>query len=445
MVFDYTSYQANIANPVYFPDYFLPHFNHLFIDINQYNNLQNQHNRTNFNYRNAFIALRKRTGNNYFNSVYPAQVSALNFSYGSYPPYKFLLPDVLSNDWAAIVDFRSNYKRDHALHQPLTAYIVHELLGGGIVAASFLIGNKRLLEACVDQILNDNYKTHYIKEYLIKLGVSPNDPLFTDNAQSRTFWNLLFYEAAMVAAIFHDTGYPYQYISGLNNNLNISSFSPNNMASDAEFVIKNFKDRLVLYPFNGYKHLSNDIPCNWHENLIRIVSKSLSKTHGFPGALGFLFLQDTVRKYPTPYSLPFHQFGIDWAALGIMMHDLGKIYRPTEGGLPENRQLRVEFDRDPISSIITLADTIEDFRRPTVNMAPNIDGSVFSYNYACTQTDVSFRNGILDIVYTYPDPVVRRVKNDILVNEEYNLFNPADGYLDLSCLGIHTVNMIAVP
>ncbi|MBI9068753.1 MAG: hypothetical protein JEZ09_15770 [Salinivirgaceae bacterium] len=436
---DYNS--LNSKNIDLFPRNFFPYIP---LDRKNYNALENNHKESGLKITDAFRELKKRTGKNYFNKVYPAQSTALSFSEKSFPAYRFLLPEVLVDDWLSIVDFHKKHSRDHALHQPLTAYIVYKLLGGGISKKSLKIGDKYLLDLCVDQIFSSP-KTNYLKEYVLNLGANSSDvlDLLLDNTISREFWKSLFFETAIVSAIFHDVGYPWQYINRLNHSLSSSDFSPNNLASNSKFVYETFQDRLILFPFNGYNSLTKNTPSNWNEKLLNLISSSLSKTHGFPGALGFLYLNDITREFPTKKKLPFHHFCVDWAALGIMMHDLGKIYVGDSSCPPENGQMRLEFDRDPLSCIITLADLLEEFERPNVDFDVYTESSKYKYDFACLSSKVTFANNILKIEYKYKDRNGVANKLPFIAKEEKEFFDSDYGYLDFSSIGIDKVKMYA--
>lgn len=435
---DYIRY-SNTRN--YFPKNIFPFVS---INKNKYKDLENIQKNNQNSVSNAFIELQKRVGENYFQKVYPSQSSALNFSQRSFPPYKFLLPEVLADDWLSIVDWHNKHCRDHALHQPLTAYIVHKLLGGGISSKSLKIGDSNLLDLSVINILKWG-KTSYIKEYLLDIGVNPKSNLLENTPIGREFWKNIFYETTLIAAVFHDIGYPWQYINRLNNNLNSADFSSNNSIVNAEHIYNCFKNRLVLYPFNGYKSLNRNVPCNWKNELLELISASLSKTHGFPGALGFLYLNDFIREYPSKKELPFHQFSIDWASVGIMMHDFINIYHGLNNDSPpDNLHMRLEFDKDPLSCIVALADVLEEFERPNVILHKHQQSSNFKYNSCCISSEIDINNGVLNIIYKFKNLKLAAEKRVYMKNDEFKYFHPDFGYLDFSSIGIRKVNMSAI-
>lgn len=433
---DYKALQS--ANRFFFPKNFLPYN---VIDKRRYKILEKEHNNKGLKISETFEALRQRTGREYYQKVYPAQSLALNFSESSFPAYRFLMPDVLADDWLAIVDFHKKFSRDHALHQPLTAYIVFRLLGGGISNQSLQINGKYLLDLCVDKVI-DSSETSYVKDYLQNLN--PKSDLLDKTILSREIWKNLFYETAMVSAIFHDIGYPWQYINRLNNSLKVSDFNLKQLPSNAKYIKETFSNRLIMYPFHGYKAPTNNTPCNWDERLLNLISDSLSKTHGFPGALGFLYLNDFTRKYPYPTDLSAQNLCIEWASLGIMMHDMKGIYWGNgKNSQPENDFLRLTFEKDPLSCIIALADVLQDFERPMVKFEIGLqsDGSMFSYDFSCQSTLLSVINDTLEIRYNFRSEEYRITNVNFKKDEEKDYFDPMHGYVDLSSIGIKKVRL----
>ena len=439
MKFSLDDYKAlQLRNEFFFPKSFLP-FN--VIDKKKYQTLEKEHGDNGLKISETFNELRLRTGRDYFHKVYPAQSSALNFSESSFPAYRFLMPDVLADDWLAIVDFHRKFSRDHALHQPLTSYIVYRLLGGGVSDKSFKINDNNLLDLCVNQLFTSKH-TKYIKEYLINLD-SESD-LLIETDLSKEIWKNLFYETAMVAAVFHDIGYPWQYINRLSKSIKSSDFSIKHLSSNAKHIKDMFKNRLIMYPFHGYKMPSNNAPCNWEEELLSIVSDSLSKTHGFPGALGFLYLNDIVRQYPCPKKLAVQQLCVEWAALGIMMHDMKDIYWGSEKNTrPKNDFLRLSFEKDPLSSVVALADVLQDFERPIVKFDIGKEGSIFNYDFSCQSTLLSVIGDKIEIRYRFKNEENRIVNAHFKkTGNEKEYFDSKYGYLDFSAIGIKNVELI---
>lgn len=444
MEFNLKDYKHLIAeNSLIYPKNFLPFID---IDRSKYHSLKKEHEKNELSVDDIFKGLHDRVGDEYFRKVYQAQCSAQNFSETSFPPYRFLMPDVLMDDWLAIVDIHKKHCRDHALHQPLTSYVVFKLLGGGNSANSFNIGETNLLDICVEKVFDlfNNDEFDYFKEYVQNIKID-NSLLDRNNQLSKCVWKALFFETAMTAAIFHDIGYPWQYINRLNKSLNHSNFNPDFQPINTENVLANFGHRLLMSPFNAYKKVKNNMPSDWKMQLSSLISKSLTSTHGFPGALGYLYLNDKIRKYPTTKSiLPLHQLCVEWAALGIMMHDMGGVYWGNiKNDIPENDQFQLSFDKDPLSCIIALADVIEDFERPLVKFNICNGNSCHAYSAPCDGSKILITDKKLELYYIFKNQ--NEVIKNIFIKEkgdQKTYFDSRYGYLDLSSIGINTVDII---
>jgi len=398
--------------------------------------------------RNALQEVQCRTGWNYFGKTYPLQARTLMYSAKAFPAYRFILPEVMTEDWLAIVDW-GKFQRDHVLHQPLCGYVILKLL------ELTLANGSSLLDECVNKILRWK-ETTYIRDFLIHYGISPRDPIIqSDNPVAHRVWRIWFREAAYMAAIFHDLGYPWQYAERLQCNLdgiNTPAIRPN---SSAEQIIELFKYRLLFYVLNGYKMPEAVSPSTWHEKIRGITNMALTQTHGFPGALGFLHLNDCIRKYPSPRESPMHLLCIEWAALAIMMHDMTKVYwgsgSKTDTGTPDNSFLRLNFDRDPLSAIVALTDIIQDFERPsavfntdTCPRCPN--GVLLRYDIACdaTELEVDTHSATWTIRYRMKDTRALARKLKTIAKENRSLFDYRYGYFDISSLEINKMKLTAV-
>src|SRR5690606_19673947 len=87
-----------------------------------------------------------------------------------------------------------------------------------------------------------------------------------------------------------------------------------------------FGHRLLFRVLQGYQTQNAACPSTWNEEITRLTDKALTLTHGLPGALGFLHLNDCVRQYPSQRESPLHLLCTEWVAAAIMMHDMSKIY-----------------------------------------------------------------------------------------------------------------------
>ena len=443
--FSFADYQQGLASGKYSP----PTVYRPFMRVNraQYRELEKAHQKNNNDTGTAFRELRRRVSGEYYWRTYPVQAQALDYSQISFPAYRFILPEVLADDWLAIVDWHK-FHRDHVLHQPLTAYVVQKLLKEERDPSElFLLSDGRcLLDACIDEILKWD-GTSYLKSFLLGIGVQESEPWLNKNDPAgRVLWKSLFLEAAYLAAMFHDMGYPWQYVYLLSNKLEYAGYQPDSPTSDAERLVKDFGDRLLYCPLNGYRILDRNAPSTWHQRLVDLTARALRRTHGFPGAIGFLYLNDVLRDYPADWTHPIRQFCVEWAAMAIMMHDMPAIYWGEKTSTPpDNSHMRLRFEVDPLSCVIALADVLQDFSRPVANFQDNDRYVDLFYQDGCVSTELELDwahlRGEMKIVYSYRDVSQHAAKLNWLPKECHDYFDQQIGYLDLSATGVRGVRM----
>jgi hypothetical protein len=252
--------------------------------------------------------------------------------------------------------------------------------------------------------------------------------------------------------VFHDLGYPWQYAERLQSNLfgmNSPSITTNRSATQ---VFDEYEHRLLMHALRGYKKQDAASPSRWASEIVQLTDVALSQTHGFPGALGFLHLNDAIRKYPIREQSPLHLLCVEWVAVAIMMHDLGKIYWGKDrlgGESPTNPSLRLSFDRDPLSSIVTLADVLQEFNRPTAKFGQTNgiglnDQVVISYESVCSETELELDGAAMTIRYKMKDDDSRRIKRKSIADDQHCYFDRASGFLNMESIGIESVKLEAV-
>ena len=398
----------------------------------------------------TFEELGKRTTTKYYRKVLAAQTNAITFSKKWFPPYKFILPDTLTDDWLSTMDWHKKYQtRDHSLHQTLTTYIVGKMLGNGDPSKGLMLTNDESLLSRCAKLMVDHEKMNYLRNYLAGID--------TDYVNHRGEYDYdwaveTFYETAMIAAQFHDMGYPWQFLNTLAKALKEASYGKmSEMLINTEEAYKEVKDRLLFYPFYGYDETAVK---NKEEELTKfakaLFQKGLENTHGTPGALGFMCLNENIRKYSqTPQKEEAtSRFILDWAAVGIMMHDMPSIYwgKDNETNNPVTPLLRLDFEKDPLSCLISLADILEEFERPQAvfekdekKVDTDEERVEVDYDFMCLSSQIKLEDGTLMITYYYkiegnPDDwegLKKRRKKEV-----WQYLNPQSGYLDLSSWGI---------
>lgn len=390
----------------------------------------------------VFERLRDRMSGDYFNHAVKAQTSAISFSEYMFPAYKYLLPDVLMDDWLSIICPHKKGKRDHSLHQPLTAYIVAELLGVNDSSRAFVIDKQTLLSRCAHLLIDEkNTHTAYLRQYFLNL-YQREFPL--KSKRMKEMWaERLFSQAAIMAALFHDIGYPWQFLYLLGKGpSNVELIA--NPVHAAQQVINEIENRLLVYPFYGYSLSSKHLPVvSYRKELLLMIQDAIHKTHGFPGALAFTYLNDVVRDYPA--DLDFEgatcRFIQDWAAVAIMMHDMVRLYRSDDGEIL-HPQYKLRFDTDPLSCLIAMADILEEFGRPAASFKSYTHGTVTRYNYPCDSTIVDVNQSTLEIIYTYSNKSDAAQYRPIREKEVNAYFNSDNCFIDMKAIGLNNAHCV---
>jgi hypothetical protein len=156
-------------------------------------------------------------------------------------------------------------------------------------------------------------------------------------------------------------------------------------------------------------------------------------------------LNDVLREYPEGESV-LREFCVEWAAMAVMMHDMKDVYWGNNGTttFPENKHLRLQLEVDPLSCIVTLADVLQDFERPSVEFRSNSDVeacATYSSEVRSAVLAYSARRHTLQIVYRCIDANAARRKEAFLSGDQEKYFDPQRGYLDFSACGIDRVEL----
>ena len=211
MQFSYDEYMG-------FTKYFVEEF-HAYESLNtiRLKQLMDEYEKKELKVEDVLGRMESRVSSEYYSKVEFAQRMAMEYAEKVFPTYKFILPDALIDDWLSTVDMhRDRPTRDHSLHQPLSSYIVAKMLGFGDPNAGFKIGNGQTLLGKCAKMLYDEPKLEYLRNYVRTI-----DPDFD---KKRNLYDLdwagkVVYEATVVAALFHDMGYPWQYVNRLSNSI----------------------------------------------------------------------------------------------------------------------------------------------------------------------------------------------------------------------------------
>lgn len=191
-------------------------------------------------------------------------------------------------------------------------------------------------------------------------------------------------------------------MNGLSKSLKGANYDEINGALlNVEEAAKKMNDSLLIYPLYGYQGVAvlNPSP-DQHRDALEMIKQGLLNKHGLPGAIGFMWLNQKIRYKPNKDLRNEASFKLitDWAAVGIMMHDMPGVYRNDDGTINFG-VLRIDCKKDPLSCIISLADILEEFERPKTDFdwyedkEKNVKHVALSYDFFCIGTIVELVGG----------------------------------------------------
>jgi len=410
----------------------------------------------------VFDEIEKRVDKEYCKRLMPLAKYSLGYSADVFPVFDLLYAEIIADDWLAMAGWHE-FQRDHLIHQPLTAYSILKMLRGwkkanGEIIQPLVVNDLPLIDHCVDAVLF-NERCYDLREYFRRMEIrkSHSNQIFgknlfalKENNKDRyntplfQFWRQLFIETAFVAAMFHDIGYPWQYIQRLSEALHQAKTSLVLHHESSNITIKDFENHLLYVVLNGYRIKEVAQPLHWDHIVEKGIEKGFEKTHGLPGAFTFLLLNDIFRDYPKEKTHTWHvrQFVIEWASVAICMHDFSKIFRGDykSGECPDRPSLRVSFEKDPLSAVLCLADFMQDFERHAACYSNQKIGkdeiTTLQFKPTCKKVTLDFTGNTAKIVFYQSDMASAKLKNHYLQKDKEELFS-STGYLDFSSLGIN--------
>jgi len=384
--------------------------------------------------------LQKRTSREYYYQVSKSEFVSLENLHRLIPMFRVILPNIIISDWLSLVTWNKQ-KRDHTLHQSLTAYIITKLFDEN---ENFLPNNERLIDKCLEVLIKLLDNDGFLKSFL-----DHNYPeqwhlkdFFLDISRSKEIWKRIFKEMAYLSAILHDIGYSFQFT----NIIRDSSYDPINFFEKpynySKQIIQGYSSYLLFYPFFQYNLPPKFLNSYSQKYLEDIIDEGLEKTHGFPGSLIFLHLFDKTKSNPLQKNHPIIELSIQWIAMAIMMHDMKKIYwgKKSNGISPDRGTIQLKFENDPLSSILALADVIQDFNRPSVLFENKSNRSIIKYQASSEKAELILNNRELSITYHCRSEEYLKKKRDIK-GDNHDYFENGLGYLNLSYLGIDSVKL----
>lgn len=385
--------------------------------------------------KNALDALRERMGEEYHSKCVRAQSLSTSFGMDVFPAYGILAWDIMCEDWLSLVDFHKGFGRDHSVHQPLTAYIVSKLLGGGKPEDSFQICGESLLDKAINVIINGDdskYLLDRLKDY------APDTCLLEGN---KVLWRQLFYQTAVITAMYHDLGYPWQFMERMHLTLKddillcgrLAYMDPKedpNVNPVVNEYIESHKEELMFRPFYNYGKggLSTaDIDK-------KLFEKYLHSSHGVPGALAYWAFNKEYHINAGDSTAPLVLFCQEWSSLAILMHDMKKAFLERTGFA------RLDFKTDPLSFIIALADTMEDFNRPSAKcFSDGKNACRIVYSFPSLEVALEENGGDAELRFLFL-PEERASQEKYKSDDQRELFNEV-GYFDLPSIGLNSLTI----
>lgn len=372
-----------------------------------------------------------------------------------FPAYRFLAGEFINEEWLSMVDWHKPFHRDHIIHQSMTAVIGMWLLsrpvedfGNELEARSS--GGITLMDSMIEMALRPGGKAGYLVDYLKRMD-GPDVCVGGGPAgYASALWESMAYDAFFLTAMFHDMGYPWKFVNEIHKNLSPHEPLDNPANLGAKWIAENYCDRLAMYPLHGYKSRTPDTPPEWKADFHELARIALSETHGLPGAISLLHLNDVLRDKKKDAE-PVRRFCVEWAAMAVMMHDMAGVYCDVKGDrvIVKHPDLRLTFERDPLSCLMTLCDLIQSFDRPNANFSRvaasgGAGDEIINVRYGSkcvgTRLDWNTSRRELTITYLYEDSAAMSMQRALFNPEEQlKFFDPKEGYLDLRAAGINTV------
>lgn len=379
-----------------------------------------------------------------------------------FPAYRILVNEFVNDEWLALVDYHKKFHRDHIVHQPKVSWIANKLLH--LTIGPPVKGKPaKLIDHIVDVLVNcDDGKneTGYLRDYAVKLSVPEKyfDARWVEKNHWRELWWYDVIDTSItLAAMFHDIGYPANYLNKIEKKLR-SQYPVNTFSEEfiKDFCMR-YQSRLLFFPFHNYQDINAaSFPFDWQSRFAKLANNCFTDSHSIQGALTFLYLNDILRKFPVSKPQPVKQFIVDLSALMIIMHDLAGIYMDIESDdsqFPpfykmkqvQYPQLQIKFHRDPMSFLLIMSDLLQDFGRSNAQFKQETDsqsaetyGEVrFNCTQKCKEVELKFnkQKDHLTITYYYNQPgEVNNQRYCFIPQNQIRYFNRPQGYIDYSYL-----------
>ena len=259
----------------------------------------------------------------------------------------------------------------------------------------------------------------------------PASPLLQGD---RDLLRLVFYQTAIITAMYHDLGYPWQFMEQMHSLLKDDILLCGRLPKGSQVVtdyIAAHHDELMFRPF--YNYGKNGLTtANINEE---VFDQYLHTSHGLPGALAYWAYNDKFFSTAGEQTAGLIKFCHEWSCLAILMHDMQKAYAQGTGFA------RLDFKSDPLSFIIALADTLEDFNRPnaSINTDKTGKGCLITYSFPSLSVELIENGGVGMLKFAIVEEE-RANQETFKRNDQRNLFDEG-GYFDLASVGLSSMTI----
>ena len=183
----------------------------------------------------------------------------------------------------------------------------------------------------------------YLLTALRSMGISEEDPYL--QTKSRRPWPSVFRETLCLAGLFHDIGYPWRTptVSSLSSLMTVAIRLHRPQSPPCPPT----RTALSCSRSRTYSSSITPRPSTWLAEKQDLIKYCLEESHGLPGAIFFLYLNDCLRPYPSESTHPVRRLCVESAAMAILMHDMKDVYWGKVGERVRTPQLEASFQCRP--------------------------------------------------------------------------------------------------
>lgn len=337
------------------------------------------------------------------------------YATGLFPGFGFIAREIAQEEWLSLMDTHKAFHRDHIFHQTQVAIIVNELLSDivfekdGLLVQNILDENPEiisdgqisLLDLIAYQLYQNASKKGYFSDFMVALkSQSPFLDIRNNGIVAFNLWRYIARTAAITAALYHDMGYPFQFINRIEQELDPLTNNRSLKKARTDITFRLFQSRLFMRALAGYRTFDCVTRSDEIDRIRDIQAEAMANTHGLPGAISFLSIHDSLEDYSRIGENKINSLIKEISATAILMHDMQKIY----GAPVKNPHLRLSFKKDPVSFVVTLADQLQEYGRSSLvsENGKQPEGRIhLGIEHLCCGTRITIIEDFLTIIYQF--------------------------------------------